>query len=110
MFIRTTKIILPLIPAIMLTGCTQQHLVSMETQPVEIMLNTNVPTDINNLLQIATQSQTITFVDEAQQAVGPQLVAGDFLAWQCAIAGNYFENSPFENKASMFATGPTDTE
>lgn len=94
----------------MLTGCTQQHLVSMDTQPVEIMLNTNVPADVSNLIQIATQSQTNTYINQSNQAVGPQLVAGDFLAWQCAIAGNYFENSIFESKASMFATVPTDSE
>jgi hypothetical protein len=34
------------------------------------------------------------------EAIGPSLVAGDWLAWQCAFAGDYFEMTP-ETFASM---------
>lgn len=41
-----------------------------------------------------------------EQPVGPQLVAGDWLAWQCAIAGNYWEMENGDN--ARFALTPDD--
>jgi len=33
------------------------------------------------------------FEDIASTSTGPQLVAGDWIAWQCALAGSYWDMS-----------------
>lgn len=43
-----------------------------------------------------------------QAPKGPQLVAGDWLAWQCAIAGGYLNSSEHQTKsAPAFAEAET---
>ena len=112
--INSAKLVAALLPALLLTGCTRHHLVteqSESTRVVPIVVCTmDAPFDISNLIKVATQSQAISTTINTNQAVGPQLIAGDFLAWQCAIAGNYFEHNALNNTPSMFATVPADSE
>ena len=81
----TIKLVSLLITPVFLTGCamngTQQRAQtpSQTTSPVamSIMLEE---------LAIAPSPQIST-----SQAIGPQLIAGDWLAWQCALSGSYWD-------------------
>ncbi|MBL4698911.1 MAG: hypothetical protein JKX70_08760 [Phycisphaerales bacterium] len=84
------------ISILFLQGCTAY-------QPIAQLQETQV--QLNPLhIQIETQDQTLAelfelldpkFVPALQpvrfQSTAPQLIAGDWLAWQCAIVGNYWD-------------------
>ncbi len=49
-------------------------------------------TAINHMLfELSIQPSANETVLDQPVAVGPQLVAGDWLAWQCALSGSYWD-------------------
>ncbi len=99
----------------LLGGCTHQHALVADENPLLITPTTIIKPKTN----IDHESDTIAasmmlnelgigFVDAREESTGaslsyelPQLVAGDWLAWQCAVVGGYWD-MPNEN-APAFA-------
>tara|TARA_R110002072_G_scaffold42064_21_gene118940 strand:+ start:226831 stop:227166 length:336 start_codon:yes stop_codon:yes gene_type:complete len=99
----------------LLGGCAHQHALVADEHP----LLASPSSSINPEIDVENESDTIAasmmlnelgigFVDVRNESVDssvpyelPQLVAGDWLAWQCAVVGGYWD-MPNEN-APAFA-------
>jgi len=101
----------------MTTGCAHNHSLQVNAQtarPIQTSATHEIrPSSKSNLSQSQILSELmIIFLDahvlETTQPIknpstGPQLIAGDWLAWQCAAAGNYWDqqikNAPANTEA-----------
>lgn len=79
---KARPLILLLIPV--LTGCNQHMLVSQSDT-----LSTNDHQPISSAILSELTIEYAQF--NTTGSIGPQLVAGDWLAWQCAFAGSYWD-------------------
>jgi len=92
--------------ALPLTGCATHHVLESETplaptHPVLVFPVSSIDTPRSEfdsgsllaelLLLLTSAYPQSEVVPEIQSAPGPELVAGDWLAWQCAQAGNYWD-------------------
>ena len=92
---------------IALSGCASyQHIpetAAHTTTPTQSLVASTSETDELSELWLAWWPQTS--IHQMQKSTdshaGPSLVAGDWLAWQCAHAGGYFETQP-DTFASAF--------
>ncbi len=74
-------------PCLLISGCTQRNAIVLDTQS-EGLVAQSVEADLLTELEIVIFATTTTPMPDL---IGPQLVAGDWLAWQCALAGSYWD-------------------
>jgi hypothetical protein len=89
-----------------LAGCATQQAfeteISLEpTHPIQVYPDSPIDTPRSEfdsgsllaelLLLLTSAYPQSEVVPEIQSALGPELVAGDWLAWQCALTGNYWD-------------------
>ena len=79
--------LLVILPA--LSGCalTNHQIVNAQAQDCTPVQIDTKPISAAILSELAISSNTSAAINH----VGPQLVAGDWIAWQCAIAANYWD-------------------
>ncbi len=104
----TFAVLTGLCPMLLMTGCVSQHSVSSieHTEPLgsPIELQAADQADLEQSWHevFAELLETPPSPTLATQRTGPTLVAGDWLAIQCAIAGGYWD-MPTTNNAPVFA-------
>ncbi len=95
----TTLRLITVIAAIpmLMTGCTHQSQLVLEptTAPLEITAPIQSNTSSQILFELSVSSQAWHATNQATP-IGPQLAVGDWLAWQCALAGRYWD-MPLKN-------------
>jgi len=75
-----------------LAGCASQPTVQAETEPL-LVTERSSPGLVEELASLWASPDQIA-ARMGMQKTGPSLVAGDWLAWQCAAAGGYFDLTP----------------
>jgi len=84
-------------------NCTAQHTLVSES-PTNTLAAQSDP-----IIEVLSELAIINTASTPQQPLGPNLVAGDSLAWQCADAGDYW-NLPSKNAPTFQYAGAYEAE
>ncbi len=79
-----------------------EHIVVQHTQVHHKITQTSASNPLLSelLILIGSFENTEHTTTTDQSPAGPQLIAGDWLAWQCAIAGGYLKSSEHQKKSA----------
>ncbi len=90
-----------------MSSCSTQHLV-VESSGATI-LNTTIDDEGLDVLSELSLHEFESVSVQSSSPLGPQLIAGDWLAWQCADAGDYW-NLPAKNAPTFLYAGAYEAE
>ena len=90
-------------PCLVMCNCTAQHTLVSES-PTNALAAQSDP-----IIEVLSELAIISIASTPQQPLGPNLVAGDSLAWQCADAGDYW-NLPLKNAPTLLYAGAYEAE
>lgn len=92
-------------PCILISGCTHQNAIALDTHG-EGLVSQSVEADLLTELDVLTVASAATPLPDL---FGPQLIAGDWLAWQCAFAGSYWD-MPLQDGERHYYAGAYESE
>lgn len=86
-------------PCLLISGCTHHNAIVLDTQS-EGLVSQSAEADLLTELDVVIVASAATPLPDL---VGPQLIAGDWLAWQCAFAGSYWDMSLQDGERHYYA-------